>query len=193
MFKRKQYMIYKDVLEIMRNTLSRYKGVNYVKYQSKILNNAQNNNKTIQCYIYDVAYHQFNLTTNIVKAEYNIYILSTPTKDNESILDIQDECYNIAINFLAYLDTRDEWKGLISVHDYSIITVAHYTDNDSAGVRLSVTLSIPNGVDLCTYENNFNDEPYTPEEDTNIDIPEKEQPDMELKKVKLPKKKKDKC
>jgi hypothetical protein len=183
-------MIYKEVLNILRNTLSRYKGVNHVQYQSKILNNAQNNNKTYQCYIDDLSYHQFNLTTNIVKAEYNIYILSTPTKDAESILDIQDNAYNIAINFLAYLDTRDEWKGLISVYDYSILTVSHYSDNDSAGVRLSVTLNIPNGVNLCELEEQFNNEPYPEEEDTNIEIPEKVQPEMELKKVKLPKRKK---
>lgn len=184
-------MIYKDVLNILKNTLSRYKGVNFVKYQSKILNNAQNNEKTIQCYIDDASFHQFNLTTNIVKAEYNIYILGTPTKESSSILDIQDECYNLAINFLYYLDTREEWMGLISVYDYSILTVSHYTDNDSAGVRLSVTLEIPNGVNLCDYENNFNDEPYEEEQDQEIDIDEKPQPDILLKKVKLPKKKTD--
>lgn len=179
-------MIYSDVVNIMRTTLARYKGINKVKYQSKILNNAQGNDKTIQCYIDDVAYHQFNLTTNIVKAEYNIYILDTPKKDENSILEAQDKCYNIAINFLAYLDSRDEWKGLISVYDYSILTLAHYTDNDSAGVRLSVTLNIPNGVNLCELEEQFNDEPYQPDPDTEIDIDEEEMPELDLKAVRLP-------
>ena len=179
-------MIYSDVLNIMRTTLARYKGVNFVKYQSKVLNNAQGNDKTIQCYIDDLSYHQFNLTTNIVKAEYNIHILGTPTKDKESILEIQDKCYNIAINFLAYLDSRDEWKGLISVYDYSILTLAHYTDNDSAGVRLSVTLNIPNGVNLCELDEQFNELPYPEEEDVNIDIDEETMPDLDLKEIRLP-------
>ena len=46
-------MIYKDVTNALINVLSRFKGVNFVKYQSDDLNNKQHNYRTIQCYIDD--------------------------------------------------------------------------------------------------------------------------------------------
>ena len=182
-------MIYKDVIDVIVNALSRFKGVNFVKYTGDDLINAQNNNKTLQCWIDDISLHQFNLTTNIVKAEYQIYILGFPDKTPDSVLEIQDRCYNAAINIMAYIDTRDELKGLVSVYDYSILTLSHFTDDSSAGVKLSLVLNIPNGVDLCTLEDWFNDEPYTPEKDEpEIDLDTKDPGEITLKPVKLPKK-----
>lgn len=179
-------MIYKDVVNILADALSRFKGVNFVKYQGDDLNNAQHNYKTIQAYIDDISFHQFNLTTNIVKAEYQVYILGFPENTPESILDVQDECYNVAINVLAWIDTRPELKGLVSVYDYSILTLSRYTAQSNAGVKLSITLQIPNGVNLCELDDNFG-EPYTPEPDAEITINDKEIGEIDLNPVKLPK------
>lgn len=179
-------MIYKDVVNVIKDALSRFKGVNYVRYDGNDLINQQGNNKTLQCWIDDVSLHQFNLTTNIVKAEYNIYILGFPENTPDSILDVQDICYNAAINVLAYIDTRDELKGLVSLYDYSILTVSHFSDDSSAGVKLSLILNIPNGVDYCELEDKFG-EPYKPEEDKEIDINDDEIGDITLKPVSLPK------
>ena len=177
-------MIYKDVTNALINVLSRFKGVRMVKYQSDDLNNQQHNYRTIQCYIDDSSYHQFNITQNRVKAEYNIFILGFPDDDN-SILDIQDECYNVAVNFLAYIDYMPEYQNIISVYDYSIITLSHYTAQNNAGVKLTVVLTIPNGANLC--EEWINDEPYEEEQDTEIDIDVDEVGDIELQKIELPK------
>lgn len=180
-------MIYKDVVNILKDTLSRFKGVNFVKYQGDDLNNQQHGYKTIQCYIDDVSLHQFNLTTNIVKAEYQIYILGFPEHDTpEDILDVQDECYNVAINVLAYIDNMEEFKGIVRVYDFSIMSLSRYTGQSNAGVRLSVVLEIPNGVDLCTYEDNFG-EPYEPEQDHEIDVDDNEVGDLDIKVITLPK------
>ena len=140
-YNKRSNMIYKDVVNILKDTLSRFKGVNLVKYQGDDLNNQQHNYKTIQCYIDDISHHQFNLTTNIVKAEYNIYILGFPEHDTpDDILDVQDNCYNVAINVLYYIDNLEAFKGIVRVYDYSIMSLSRFTGQANAGVRLSVVL-----------------------------------------------------
>ena len=160
-------MIYKDVVNVIKDALSRFKGVNYVKYQSDDLNNQQHNYNTIQCYIDDISLHQFNLTTNIVKAEYQIYILGFPENQTpDAILDVQDKCYNVAINVLAWIDNREDLKGFVRIYDYSILTLSRYTAQSNAGVKLSVVLEIPNRV--CD-QDEFG-EPYVEEHDKEITI-----------------------
>lgn len=179
-------MIYKEVVNILKDTLSRFKGVNLVKYQGDDLNNQQHNYKTIQCYIDDVTHHQFNLTNNIAKAEFNVYILGFPADNTpEAILDVQDECYDVALYTLAYIDNLDEFRGIVSVYDYDIMTLSRYTGQSNAGVRLSIVLSIPNGVNMCELDERFG-EPYEPEQDKDIDIDKEEVGDIEIKPIKLP-------
>lgn len=175
-------MIYKDVVNILKDTLSRFKGVNFVKYQGDDLNNQQHNYKTIQAYIDTISLHQFNVTTNIVKAEYQIYILGFPKEQTpDEILDIQDRCYNVAVNVLAYIDNNDELKGLVRLYDYSILTLDRYTAQANAGVKLSVVLEIPNRVcDLDDFG-----EPYTPDEDNEIDLNESEIGEIDLRPIHL--------
>lgn len=181
-------MIYKQVTDIIIDTLKRFKGVNYVKYQGNDLNNAQNNYKTLQCYIDDVTHHQFNLTQNIAKVEYQIYILGFPTGESgNTVLDIQDKCYDVALYTLAYLDINDDFKGLISVYDYDILTLSRFTDDSSAGVKLSLVLTIPNGVNLCEIDEHFGD-PYPEDPDHEIDIDEKVVGDIDINPIKLPRK-----
>ena len=179
-------MIYKDVVNVIKDALSRFKGVNFVKYQGDDLNNQQHNYKTIQAYIDDISFHQFNLTTNIVKAEYQVYILGFPENTPDSILEVQDECYNVAINVLAYIDTRPELKGLVSLYDFSILTLSRYTAQSNAGVKLSIILQIPNGVNLCELDDYFG-EPYTPDSDNEITINDDEVGEITLNPIKLPK------
>lgn len=162
-------MIYKEVVGIIKDTVSRFKGVNFVRYQGDDLNNQQQNNKTIQVYIDDVSLHEFNLTTNIAKAEYQLYILGFPDDDN-SVLDIQDKCYDVALYTLAYIDNHPVFKGIVRVYDYSILTLSRYSEQSNAGVKLSVVLEIPNGVNMCEIEDHFNDEPYEEEKDHEITI-----------------------
>ena len=178
-------MIYKDVVNVLIDALSRFKGVNFVKYQGDDLNNQQQNYKTIQCYIDDMSFHQFNLTQNIAKVEFQVYILGFPENNTpDAILDVQDECYNVALNVLAYVDTNDKYKGLVSLYDYSILTLSRYSEQSNAGVKLSIVLTIPNGVDMCTMLDNFG-EPYTPEPDNEIDINKEDVGDITLKPIKL--------
>lgn len=181
----------KDIINILKDISLRHKGVHTFKYQDKAYNNAQNNHKTFQVYVEDTSYHQLNITTNIFKAEFEVYILSQADgTSGNTILDVQDNAYTIAVNILAKIDTMDEYQGILSVYDYSIITISHYTDDDSCGVKLSLVLEMPSPLNWCTLDDNFNDEPYEEEEDKQIDININEPSDIDITQIKLPRNKK---
>lgn len=152
------------------DTLSRFKGVNTVRYQGDDFNNAQHNYDTLQAYIDNVQFHQFNLTTNIVKAEMQVYILGKPNTDKmDDVLDIQDKAYDCALNVLAYMDTKSEFNGMLRLYDYSILTLADYTSQRNAGVKLSIVLEMPNGVNLCELDEHFG-EPIPSDDGDELNI-----------------------
>ena len=174
----------KDIIEIIKNVSLRHKGVRTFKYQSDMLNNQQNNHKYYQVYVDDASMHELNITTNIFKAEFQVYVLGF-VDDEHDVLDVQNNAYTIAADIIAYLDTKEEFYGLLSVYDYSILTLSHYTDDSAAGVKLSLILSIPSPVNLCELDENFNDEPYEDDEDIEIDINDDEVGDIDLKPIHL--------
>lgn len=180
----------KDVIDILKDISLRHKGVRSFRYQDKMFNNAQNNYGTYQVYVDDISHHQLNITTNIFKAEFQIYILSQPDgTSGNTILDVQNNAYTIAVNIMAYIDTQEAFQGILSVYDYSILTLSHYSDDDSAGVKLSLVLQMPSPLNWCTLDDNFNDEPYSGDTDTEITINEDEVGDIDINPIHLPRKK----
>ena len=175
----------KDVVNIIKDISLRHKGVRTFRYQSEILNNAQNNHAMYQVYVDDISLHELNITTNIFKAKFEIYILGF-VDDENTVLDVQNNAYTIACDIMAYIDIKDEFKGVLSVYDYSILTLAHYTDDDAAGVKLSLVLQMPSPLNLCTLDENFNDEPYSGDTDTEITINDDEVGDIDLRPIHLP-------
>ena len=175
----------KDVIEILKNISLRHKGVFTFRYQGDDLNNQQNNHKAYQVYIDDISLHELNITTNIFKARFEIYILGF-VDDEHSVLDVQNNAYTIACDIMAKIDASDEYDGVLSIYDYSILTLARYTDDQSAGVKLSLTLEMPNPVNLCTLDENFDDEPHKEEEDHKIDVDTNEVGDITINPIKLP-------
>ena len=182
----------KDIIEILKNVALRHKGVHTFKYQGKIYNNAQNNDRTFQVYCDDISMHELNITTNIFKSSFELYILAQPNGESgNTILDVQNDAYTIAVNILAYLDTQEEYKGIVCVYDYSILTLSHYTDDDSSGVKLSLVLEMPSPLSWCTLDDNFNEEPYSGDTDTQITISggTSVNDELTITPIKLPKKK----
>ena len=175
----------KDVVNIIKDISLRHKGVRTFRYQSEILNNAQNNHAMYQVYVDDVSLHELNITTNIFKAKFEIYILGF-VDDDTTVLEVQNNAYTVACDIMAYIDIKDEFKGVLSVYDYSILTLSHYTDDNAAGVKLSLVLEMPNPVNLCELDNNFNDEPYEDEPDHEIDIDDNEIGDIDIHTIDLP-------
>ena len=184
MFKIKIIML-KDVINILKDISLRHKGVRTFRYQSKILNNAQNNHKTYQVYVDDISLHELNITTNIFKAQFEIYILGF-VDDENTVLDVQNNAYTIACDIMAKIDIDDAYKGILSVYDYSILTLSHYTDDNAAGVKLSLVLQMPNPVNLCTLDDNFNNEPYEDEPDNEINVNNDERGDIDINPITLP-------
>lgn len=184
MFKIKIIML-KDVINILKDISLRHKGVRTFRYQGEKMNNAQNNNKTYQVYVDDISLHELNITTNIFKAQFEIYILGFVDDEND-VLEVQNNAYTIACDIMAYIDTKPQFNGILRVYDYSLLTLARYTDDSSAGVKLSLTLEMPSPVNLCTLDDNFNDEPYKDDEDKEIDINNEEIGDIEIRPIELP-------
>lgn len=179
----------KDIIEILENISLRHKGVRTFRYQSKILNNAQNNYGTFQVYCDDISMHQINITTNIFKAEFELYILGqADDTSGNTILDVQNNAYTIAVDILAKIDTDETFRGILSVYDYSILTLSHYSDDNSSGVKLSLVLQMPSPLNWCTLDDNFNDESYSGDTDTEITISggSEVSEDLVIKPIKLP-------
>lgn len=181
-----------DFVEIFKNLALRHKGVKTFKYQDKIYNNAQNNYKTFQVYLDTVSLHNLNITSNIFTSEFELYILAQPNgEEGNKIEDVQTYAFTIAVDILGALDNWNEYKGVLSLHDYSILTLSNYTDDASAGVKLSVVLETPSPLNLCSLDDNFNEEPYPEDIDTpQIDIPTEEVGELDIKPIKLPKNRK---
>lgn len=177
----------KDIINILKDTFLRHKGVRTFRYQGDDLNNAQNNHKGFQVYIDDVSYSEYNVTTNIVKTSFEIYILGHPSVSEErTILDVQNEAYTVAVNVMAYIDDNREWSNVLNVYDWSILSLSHYTSDDCAGVKLSLVLQTPSPLNWCTLESNFNVEPYKAPEEPEITINKDEVGEITLKPIKLP-------
>lgn len=176
-----------EIVDIFKNLFLRHKGVRTFRYQDKLLNNAQNNFLPFQIYMSTSQLHQLNITTNIFRVELNFEILAMPTPEMD-VVHTQDFAYTIATDVLAAIDTWEDYKGILSLYDYDIMTIDHYTDDDSAGARMSVVLAMPSPVNLCTLDDNFNDEPYVPEPDAEITVDTKEVPEnLRITPIKLPK------
>lgn len=175
----------KDVIEVLKEASLRHKGVYTFRYQGDDLNNAQNNYKMYQVYVDDISHHELNITTNIFKAEFEIYILGFVNED-KTILDVQNDAYTIAVDIMAFIDSQEEFQGVLSVYDYSILTLSRYGDDSSAGVKLSLVLQMPSPLNWCTLSENFDDEPHEEEEDHKIDVDDNEVGDITINPIKLP-------
>lgn len=178
----------KDFVELFKNIALRHKLVRTFRYQEKIYNNAQNNYKTYQVYMDTISLHQLNITTNIFTSEFELYILSQPDgTSGNTVEDVQSWAFTIAVDILGALENWDEYKGILSLHDYSILLLDKYSDDASSGCKLSVVLETPSPLNLCELDDHFNDEPYPEDPDTPIDIPTSEINEIDINPIHLPK------
>ena len=177
----------KDIIDILKNVSLRHKGVYTFRYQGEKLNNAQNNYRGYQVYVDDINLHELNITTNIFKVSLEIYVLGQPNGESgNTVLDVQNNAYTIAVDIMAKIDTDEAFRGILSVYDYSILTLARYTDDSSAGVKLSLVLQMPSPLNWCTLDENFDDEPHEDDEDHEIDIDVDEVGDIDITPITLP-------
>lgn len=180
-------MYYKEIVDTLVGVLSRFKGVNYVRYCGDDLINQQNNHKTLQCWIDNISMSQYNLTTNINKMSFEVYILGfADDTSGNTVLDVQDICYNVGVNFLTYIDNMPQFQNIMSLYDWSILTLDRFTEQSNAGVKVSVVLNVVSPINLCDFQDWFNDEPYEDDPDHEIDIDTNEVGDIDIQPITLP-------
>ena len=178
--------MYNQIIQYIMECAMKHVAVNSVKYQSRVLINQQNSNPNYQVVIEDDAYLQYMKTGNVNTMSLNIDILSH-CGDDDNILDIQSTALQIGAELLKY------FLSLLKIDDYDFLMLSHFTDDDSAGVRISIQFVVPNPVDLCSYRDNFDeDKDFTVEKEDNIDL-KKEQDcengggnEITLNPIKLP-------
>jgi hypothetical protein len=171
-----------DIKNIIRDVALRHKGVRSFYYKGEDLINAQNDHEYFQVVLDDVSLHELNITTNIFTVNLDIYVLGFVGSD-KTVDEVQTSAYTIAVDIVAWMDNKIENVG---VHDYSFLTVSRFTDDNAAGVKISLELWVPSPLNLCEYEDNFNDEPYEPAPDHEIDIDEDEVGDLDISVITLP-------
>ena len=163
--------MYNQIIQYIMKCAIKHIAVKSVKYQSRILINQQNSNPNYQVVIEDDAYLQYMKTGNVNTMSLNIDILSH-CGDDDNILDIQSTSLQIGAELIKYVETDDYFLSMLKIDDYDFLMLSHFTDDDSAGVRITIQFVVPNPVDMCSFRDNFDeDKDFTVEkEDNSIDL-----------------------
>ena len=154
----------KDTIEYLLNIASKHVLINHTSYKEVYNINDSHNDKQFQFIIDSNNMIENNITENILKYKLEMYCLGF-VKTNITQLDIQDQATHMLVDFINYID-NDNYP--IEVYDWSILSLSEYTDNNSAGAKLTLNVIIPNILNLCEYKDNFIEKPI--EEIPSIDI-----------------------
>lgn len=177
----------KNLVEAIKEQAEHIKNVKHFNYEGADLINAQNNNSTIQIWIEDDIFTEYLVTKDLVKVQMNIDILDNIGDDEEKV-DVHDRTTKIAIVLIKLIE--ENYKNILSVYDYNLLNVSHYTDDDLFGTRMSIYLTMPSPVNECNI-NEFIDElnEYYKEDDNDITInkPEINIDNININPVKLKK------
>lgn len=156
---------------IINNILAvslRHKCVSEAKYQNRTYTNAQNNNGYLQVNIDTDGYFQLlrSVTHQPLTLTLNMDIIGFPKKDY-NVLNAQSDAAQTAFDIIAYLERQN--SKYLSIYDYSLLCIDEFTDDKSAGVRLTLETIIPKPVDFCSLQDNFDEEePIVEEKDINV-------------------------
>lgn len=182
----------KQLIDYFIHIALMHKAVKYSKYKNKVYTNAQNNDAYMQFNIDTDPYFQLlvSLPNQPFTMTVNIDILGFPTKEY-SVLDCQSDALQVGVEFIHYIKQDIYFMGKLDIHDYSFLALDEYTDDKSAGQRLTLEVVIPNPINLCYFMDNFSED-FIPEEkeDKEIDIidvnPPSKSNDLILKPVLIP-------
>ena len=168
----------KNLVNAIKEQAEHIKNVKFFKYEGADLINAQNNNATIQVFVEDDIFTEYIVTKDLVKVQLNIDILDS-IGDGKDILEIHDRTTKIAIVLIKLIE--ENYKNILSVYDYNLLNVSHYSDDDLFGTRISLYLTMPSPVNECNI-NEFIDElnKYYKEEDKEITI---NKPEIDINKL----------
>ena len=186
--------MYRDIINYILDTALKHKAIKAVKYQSRLLINAQPTNPSLEFVIEDNADIQFYKTSQTMALNLNIDVIGHPTKEHSS-LDMQNYAFQAATEIVGYVDNDPQYQSILSTLDKDFLFLSHFTDDDSSGVRLSWQLAIPEPLNYCTLSDNFDEDRPADITDSNIDLNtdagvKEEESNLTLRPVRLPKNKK---
>ena len=120
----------------------------------------------------------------------NIDILAFKTNEY-TVVDAQSDTLQIGMEVIHFIEQDPYFMGNLSIYDYSFLGLDEYTDDRSAGQRLTLEVVIPDVTNLCTFLDNFLDEPkiiVTNDKDIDlIDVnPPSEANNLVLKPILIP-------
>lgn len=177
----------KNLVNAIKEQAEHIKNVKFFKYEGYDLINCQNNNATIQVFVEDDIFTEYIVTKDLIKVQINIDILDN-IGENEEKIDVHDRTTKIAIVLIKLIE--ENYKNILSVYDFNMLNVSHYTDDDLFGTRMSIFLTMPSQVNECNI-NEFIDEMnyYYKAEDNEITInkPEIDINNIDINPIKLKK------
>lgn len=142
-----------ELIQFLLQTAYKHKSVNYVGYKRELDINDQHNTPSFQFLIEsDSGFLENQIVEGIITLRLNMDIIGFVGKD-ASVLDIQDEATHIGFDFIEYIKNQSDFP--LEVHDFSFLSLTEYTDDNSSGIRLTIQFVIPSPINLCEYENNF--------------------------------------
>ena len=184
--------MYKQIIDYIIGVFLRHKAVYDCKYMQRIYTNAQGNNGYCQAIINSDPYIQalISVPNRPTTLTLNIDILAFKTKEY-SVVDAQSDTLQIGMEVIHFIEQDTYFMGRLSIHDYSFLGLDEYTDDKSAGNRLTLELVVPDITNLCTFMDNFLDEPKIIEtDDKDIDLkdvnPPSEANNLILKPILIP-------
>lgn len=177
----------KNLVEAIKEQARHIKGVKFFKYEGADLINAQNNNSTIQIWVEDDIFIEYIVTKDVIKVQINIDILDK-IRENEEKVDIHDKTTKIAIVLIKLIEER--YKNILSVYDFNMLNVSHYTDDCLFGTRISLYLTMPSPINFCNINDeidNLNEYEKNEDKEININITEIDIDNININPIKLKK------
>lgn len=146
-------MIY-SIVEAIKETALKHKGVMTFKYQDKLLTNAQPNNQYYEVIVETDGY--FKQVKDIHTLSINMSVLGFVDKNE---LETQDICSQIGLSIINKVCQDNSW--LMTLIGYSILLFTKRTDDSASGARFTIELAVPSFIDWCSEQNNWlTDEEY---------------------------------
>ena len=162
----------KELVLAIKEQAEHIKNVKFFKYECSDLINSQNNNATIQIWVEDDIFTEFITTKDLIKVQLNIDILDN-IRDGKDMLEIHDKTTKIAIVLIKLIE--ENYKNILSVYDFNMLNVSHYTDDCLFGTRVSLYLTMPSPINFCNINDEIDDlNEYEKNEDKEININIKE-------------------
>ena len=177
----------KNLVEAIKEQARHIKNVKSFNYEGADLINAQNNNATIQVFVEDDIFIEYIVTKDLIKVQMNIDILDNIGED-ESKLDVHDRTTKIAIVIIKLIE--ESYKNILSVYDYNLLNVSHYTDDDLFGTRVSLYLTMPSPINffnISDFIDNLNEYEKNEDKEININIKEIDIDNININPIKLKK------